>query len=584
VGTVDVSGTTHTPAGTYNNDPWSFTGGANYNNQSGTVNDCIAKANATIKVFGYIVTYDGYYHTATGTATGVLGENLLGAPYNDILNLSGTTHRNAFTYSDSWTFTDVTGNYNNASGNVTDIIYQAKLTITALTNTKTYDCGTSAAAIPTVMGLQYGDSVTNLAEAYANPNAGTGKTLNVSTYTINDGNGGNNYIVTLVANYTGVINKANATIVVTPYNVTYDTFSHTATGTATGACGENLLIAPYNDTLNLSGTTHTNAGPLPSYAYNDTWTFTDVTGNYYNASGSVTDYIIPRNALVNYIGQQYFVTSGSSSTTAQVTLSASVQDPTGTALVGATMTFTDITNGAPGNVLASNVPVSQVPGSPANTGTANKIVTLSTGNYGASSYLIKVTMTGNYNNNAQPIDNKTATVTVVQPAATNQTTGGGTIAHLTSAAGTYAGNTMPVSFSVGLSYNKSGSSLQGQIVVMVPQTDGSILYVKSNSISSMAVQPVANDPHGAKTSTIYTKASVYKVMSDGSQVSIDGGCSFRIDSLDTKYTTPSQVGFTVLSSKNSTLYYSNNWALNTSVTPNVWQTIMEQLTGLITIN
>jgi hypothetical protein len=236
-------------------------------------------------------------------------------------------------------------------------------------------------------------------------------------------------------------------------------------------------------------------------------------------------------------------------------------------------------------VLASNVTVSQVPNSPANTGTANKIVTLSTGNYGASSYLIMVTMTGNYTNTLQPAANKTATVTVVKPAATNQTTGGGTIAHLTSAAGTYAGNTMDVGFSVGLSYNKSGSSLQGQILVTVPQTDGSVVYIKSNSISSMAVQTGSSSPY-PKTSTIYTKASLYKVLSDGSQVGIDGGASFRIDSLDTKDTTkPSQVGFTVLSSKNSTLYNSNNWELNTSVTPNVWQTVMEVLkTGSISIN
>ena len=41
-----MSGTTHTEAGTYNGDPWSFTGTANYNNQNGTVDDKIDKANA----------------------------------------------------------------------------------------------------------------------------------------------------------------------------------------------------------------------------------------------------------------------------------------------------------------------------------------------------------------------------------------------------------------------------------------------------------------------------------------------------------------------------------------------------------
>ncbi len=56
---------------TYNNDPWSFTGGANYNNQSGTVDDFIGKADATVVVTAYSVTFDANPHTATYTITGV---------------------------------------------------------------------------------------------------------------------------------------------------------------------------------------------------------------------------------------------------------------------------------------------------------------------------------------------------------------------------------------------------------------------------------------------------------------------------------------------------------------------------------
>src|SRR5207302_688646 len=157
----------------------------NYNNTSGTLTDSIAKANATISVTPYSVTYDGNAHTATGTATGVKGESLSG------LSLSGTTHTNAGSFTDTWTFTDSTGNYNNTSGTVNDTIA-----------------------------------------------------------------------------------KANASITVTPYSVTYDGDPHMATGSATGVKGESL------SGLNLSGTTHTNAG-----TYADTWTFTDSTGNYNNASG-----------------------------------------------------------------------------------------------------------------------------------------------------------------------------------------------------------------------------------------------------------------------------------------------------------
>ena len=90
VGAVDVSGTTHTNAGTYNNDPWSFTGTANYNNQSGTVNDYIGKADATFTVTAYSVTYNGNPHTATvSTITGVNGET--GATVGAV-DVTGTTH------------------------------------------------------------------------------------------------------------------------------------------------------------------------------------------------------------------------------------------------------------------------------------------------------------------------------------------------------------------------------------------------------------------------------------------------------------------------------------------------------------
>src|SRR5262249_42861479 len=68
---LTLSGTTHTNAGTYNGDAWSFSGGTNYNDASGTVNDSIAKAVAIVSVNGYSGTYDGNAHGATGAVTGV---------------------------------------------------------------------------------------------------------------------------------------------------------------------------------------------------------------------------------------------------------------------------------------------------------------------------------------------------------------------------------------------------------------------------------------------------------------------------------------------------------------------------------
>src|SRR5262249_17842581 len=104
------------------------------------------------------------------------------------------------------------GNYQLSSTTATAKanITPAALTLTALTNTKVNDGTTTAAAIPTASGLQGTDSLTNLTESYASPYVGTGKTLNVATYTINDGNSGGNYAVTLVANNSGAITSSSA--------------------------------------------------------------------------------------------------------------------------------------------------------------------------------------------------------------------------------------------------------------------------------------------------------------------------------------------------------------------------------------
>jgi hypothetical protein len=109
---------------------------------------------------------------------------------------------------------------------------------------------------------------------------------------------------------------------VTPYTVTYDGTSHTATGTATGVNGANLSAG-----LTLSGTTHTSAGTYAS----DSWSFTDSTGNYANTSGTVTDSISKATPAVAIT-----LTSGTNPVFAQTPITfttavtATVGVPTGT--------------------------------------------------------------------------------------------------------------------------------------------------------------------------------------------------------------------------------------------------------------
>ena len=93
---------------------------------------------------------------------------------------------------------------------------------------------------------------------------------------------------------TGSVNvavaKATASVAVTPYNVTYDGAPHTSTGTALGVNGEDLSAG-----LNLSGTTHTDAGTY----HGDVWTFTPTNANYKASNGLVSNTITRRNLTIS---------------------------------------------------------------------------------------------------------------------------------------------------------------------------------------------------------------------------------------------------------------------------------------------
>jgi hypothetical protein len=328
-GLLHLDGTTHTNAGDYPADAWTFDGNSNYNGTSGTVHDSIAKANATIVVTPYSVTYDGNPHTATGTATGVKNESLSG------LDLSGTTHTSAGTTTDTWTFTDATGNYNNASSTVSDSIAKANTTIVVTPYSVTYD-GNSHTATGTATGVK-NESLSGL-DLSGTTHTSAGTTTDTWTFTDVTGNYNNTS-----GTVSDSIAKANATINVTPYSVTYDATAHTATGTAKGVLNESL------SGLVLTGTTHTPAG---TYA-TDSWTFTDVTGNYNNTNGTVSDSIAKANVTINVTPYSvtYDATAHTATGTAKGVLNESL---TGLVLSGTThtaagtyatdsWTFTDVT-------------------------------------------------------------------------------------------------------------------------------------------------------------------------------------------------------------------------------------------------
>jgi hypothetical protein len=93
----------------------------------------VQKADAAIDVLGSFGVYDGEAHGATGSATGVDGCNLsAGLELGDsFVNVPGGT---AF-----WSFSDPTGNHNDASGSVDIVLRGATLHVTAEDQSKRFD-------------------------------------------------------------------------------------------------------------------------------------------------------------------------------------------------------------------------------------------------------------------------------------------------------------------------------------------------------------------------------------------------------------------------------------------------------------
>ena len=231
----------------------------------------ITAATLTITAAANTKTYDGTTSaSATPTTSGLQGsDTVTGLAESYDTKDAGTGKTLSVS---AYTVNDGNGGNNYTVSTATStagVINQAPLTITASANTKTYDGSTSAAATPTVGGLQGSDTVTGLAETYDTKNAGTGKTLSVSAYTVNDGNAGGNYTVTTVASTAGVINQATLTITASANTKTYDgTTSASATPTTSGLQGSDTVtgLAETYDTKN-SGTGKTLS--VSAYTVND---------------------------------------------------------------------------------------------------------------------------------------------------------------------------------------------------------------------------------------------------------------------------------------------------------------------------
>jgi hypothetical protein len=159
----------------------------------------------------------------------------------DTANFSETyASKNAgtgLTLTPSGSVTDGNGGSNYSvtfQNNTTGVITALGITVTAATNSRTYNGTTSAAATPTVTSgsIMAGDTA-NFTETYASKNAGSSLTLTPSG-SVTDGNGGANYSVTFQNNTTGAITAEAITVTAATNTKAYDgTTSASAVPTVT---------------------------------------------------------------------------------------------------------------------------------------------------------------------------------------------------------------------------------------------------------------------------------------------------------------------------------------------------------------
>ncbi len=202
-----------------------------------------------LTIVANITAADKTYDATTAATVNITSASLSGILPGDTVSLDPSVAVGTFASPTVGTATPVTisglaltgpqaNDYVVAPPSATASITPAPLTVTASANTKVYDGTIAAAALPTVMGLQGGDTPI-FKEVYANPNPGTGIKL-TPFGTVNDGNGGGNYSYTFVSTNTGTIAPPRASIT---YKSGYASLTEPAPGTT----------APYYFTIALNG-------------------------------------------------------------------------------------------------------------------------------------------------------------------------------------------------------------------------------------------------------------------------------------------------------------------------------------------
>lgn len=337
-----------------------------------------------------------------------------------------------------------------------------------------------------------------------------------------------------------------------------------------GLPGNLILTAGLNDSWSLTGKMQVAPGEyIIRITAHDGTSFPNNSG-YTDVLITVTE----EDAITTYTGTAFVFTSGTRSTTAQVLLSATLQDISAVNLADAhpgdikkaSLKFRISQITSSGETFVSEIPATSltyVNASDLRTVIASATWTANIGSADALMYKVQLTVGGYYKEN--PVNIETITVSKPLP---DFVVGGGSVlpkspAGLISGVGITAGK---VNVGLSVKYTKNGSSPKGFVNLFIRRKVNGIaqvFQVKSNAFSSFGVQRTSP----AKASVI-TKANVQEI---GSGSPTDWGGNFTVSLTITDNGTPGTndlVSITIYD-KDNRLWYAANWNGSKSAEQNV---------------
>jgi Bacterial Ig-like domain (group 3)/HYR domain len=280
--------------------------------------------------------------------------------------------------------------------------------------------------------------------------------------------------------------------------------------------------------------------------------------SYTASSGTTPLTITQEDAGATYTGMLFVSTSSITSSTANVTLSATIQDitafspltdPNAGDIRKATVTFLIDGVACAG---CSNLPIALVNPADMKTGTVVvPSVILNIGSADALPFTVTTVVNGYYTGSTS------AVITVAKPLP-DFVTGGGYLI-LTNSAGSKAGDAgTRNNYGFNIKYNKSGKSLQGNVNSIFRRTEGGILktfQLKGNAMITLSVVGINASYTG--------KASLVDITNPMAPINLGGNLIIRMDVTDNgEPGTNDQVAISVFDG--SFLLFSSNWSGTTT--------------------